>query len=195
MESDKIMKKCMVLILTSTLFLVGCGSGGSMSELRNELEAIKSQAPRGIPPMPVYKEVSSFFYGGQSFRSPFEIPSGQVQTIVVRNNGVKPPRNHVKSQLEEYSVDSLSMLGTIGMTGNRLEALIRSPDGKLHRVKTGMYIGENFGRVIDVTQQAVSIIEIKPDGANSWIEAPRVINSKTSKNESSEEQKIRGDNV
>lgn len=182
-----------IAMFSFLLLLSGCGATGSMSELRQELKEIKERSPRGIKQLRVYEEVKPFLYSGQLYRSPFEEPVKEAQIIaapILRSNGVKPPAGHNRSELEGYSVDALSMLGVIGMSG-RLEALIKTPDGKLHRVSQGMYIGENYGRVVSVTSDGVSIIEIKPDGANSWMEAPRVIKSKTSKDDESSESQSR----
>jgi len=48
--------------------------------------------------------------------------------------------------------------------------LIFAPDNTIHRVIEGNYIGQNHGRIISVTDQAIDLTEIVPDGLGNYIE-------------------------
>jgi type IV pilus assembly protein PilP len=54
--------------------------------------------------------------------------------------------------------------------GNVGNAIIRSSDGKLHRVKVGNYVGMNFGQITSITDTEVRIKEMVQDGAGDWLE-------------------------
>ena len=59
--------------------------------------------------------------------------------------------------------------------GGPLFALILDPTGATNRVKVGDHMGKNFGRVIEVSESSVSVMEIVPDGKDGWVERPRVL--------------------
>src|SRR5574340_696750 len=49
-------------------------------------------------------------------------------------------------------------------------AVIRAPDGKLHRVKAGNYVGLNLGLILEVTDTEVRIKEMVQDSSGDWSE-------------------------
>ena len=49
-------------------------------------------------------------------------------------------------------------------------ALIRAPDGTLHRVKAGSYLGQDFGLITAVSESEVRLKEIVQDNAGDWTE-------------------------
>jgi len=50
--------------------------------------------------------------------------------------------------------------------------LIRTPDGIVHRVQVGQYMGQNEGRVIAVESSKINLTEIVPDGLGGFMERP-----------------------
>ena len=59
------------------------------------------------------------------------------------------------------------MVGTLEQEGTRW-ALIRTPDETIQRVKKDNYMGLNRGRIMDITQSRVELVEIVPDGFGGW---------------------------
>ena len=45
----------------------------------------------------------------------------------------------------------------------------------MQRVKVGSYAGKNHGRITEITQSQISLMEIVPDGRDGWVERPRSI--------------------
>lgn len=67
------------------------------------------------------------------------------------------------------------MVGTIRRNGKDW-TLMQDPDGGIHRVGLGNYIGRNHGRVIDMGPTYVAVVEIVSDGSeDGWVERPRSI--------------------
>jgi type IV pilus assembly protein PilP len=54
-------------------------------------------------------------------------------------------------------------------------ALIKTPDNNLYRVRTGDFMGQNFGRVIDITESSVKLKELIQDSGNDWKEEERLL--------------------
>ena len=103
-------------------------------------------------------------------RSPFDLP-------INRDNGasaIRPDSNRSKEALEGYPLDSLSMVGTLGKAPGMV-ALVMSPDKVTYRVAVGQYLGQQDGRVTDITETSINLVEIVPDGAGGWVEQPASI--------------------
>jgi type IV pilus assembly protein PilP len=81
----------------------------------------------------------------------------------------QPNLDRPKEELEEFPLESLKMVGYWYQKG-LASAIIRSPDGKVHRVKTGNYVGLNFGQISSVTDVEVKVKEMVQDGAGDWSE-------------------------
>jgi len=48
-------------------------------------------------------------------------------------------------------------------------ALIRDPEGVIHRVPVGDYIGKNHGKVVEISNAQLSLSELISDGGGGWI--------------------------
>ena len=74
-----------------------------------------------------------------------------------------------RQALEHYPLDRLVMVGTLG-SGTRLEALVKDPDGGIHRIGRGAYLGRDQGRVVAVSERSLALRERVPDGRGGWLE-------------------------
>ena len=66
------------------------------------------------------------------------------------------------------------MVGTLQQHKN-MYALIKTPDNNLHRVKPGDFMGQNFGRIIDINESAVKLKELVQDSGSEWKEEERTL--------------------
>lgn len=71
-------------------------------------------------------------------------------------NAITVDTKRARDYLESFSLDSLKMTGVVG-DGQDWRALIQTPDGNIIMVKTGDYIGENFGRVMQIHKSGITI--------------------------------------
>lgn len=150
--------------------LSGCGSSANISELDARLQEIKAR-PRGrIDPPPEFKPIATYAYAAHQLRSPFSPPVDQEIIAAPDGRNVEPDMGRPKEYLERFALDSLRMVGTIARPGGELQALISDPSGAVTRVRSGSYMGKNFGRVMDVSETRVSLLEIVPDGRDGWVE-------------------------
>lgn len=165
-----------VLLLTASgTLLAGCGSRDF-----NDLDAFmaeKRARPGGIiAPIPTFKAYEAFSYSATTMRSPFDRPIevreiAQMQAV----SSVKPDEDRSKEFLEQYTFDSLNMVGSIERSDVDW-TLIRDPEGGVHRVTLGNYLGRHHGRIVDMTDTYVAVIEIVSDGTeDGWVERPRTI--------------------
>ena len=168
--------KC--LLAGSVIALTACGGGGY--EDLDEFMAEKKSRPAGmIKPIPVFKAYKAFTYSASALRSPFEKPVEVTEITRLRMaSNVKPDPNRTKEYLEQFTLDSLSMVGTL-QQGDTLWALMQDDTGGVHRIKLGNFMGRNHGRIVETTETYVAVIEIVPNGVDGWVERPRTIKLKT----------------
>ena len=76
--------------------------------------------------------------------------------------------NRRKEALEAYPLDTMAMVGSLQRAGQPV-ALVRV-DNLLYQVKPGNYLGQNYGRVMKVTETEVVLREIVQDATGDWIE-------------------------
>lgn len=171
---SRIMRLTLSLLATSVL-LVGCG-GDQFADLE-QFMAEKRARPGGIiAPIPTFQTYEAFAYSATGQRSPFDRPiesrsADRVQAVAA----VKPDPARPKQFLEQFTFDSLAMVGTLERDGTQW-SLIRDPEGGVHRVKLGDYLGRSHGKVTEMTGTYVAVVEIVTDGTQGgWVERPRTI--------------------
>lgn len=152
------------VMLGMTLGLAACSGQGDLHEWVAQVKARKG-AP--LPALPVVKTFETFIYQDQDRRDPFEPapPEASAQTA----SGPHPDQNRPREPLEAFPLDSLKMVGTIGAKGS-VEALIKDPQGVIHQVHVGDYMGQNYGHVIQVTSSEVDVVEMVSNGSGGWME-------------------------
>jgi type IV pilus assembly protein PilP len=163
---DNLMKSALPLLAAclSLGTLSACTS--DMDEMHARIDQIKAKPGRGIDPLPEVKPYETFDYSAASQRSPFQ-PGAPA--AAAGSSGVRPDANRPREFLEQFSLDTLRMVGTLRLQG-RLFGLVQSSDGLVHRVLPGNHLGQNDGRITAVEEGKISLIEIVPDGMGAFIE-------------------------
>lgn len=164
--------------LAFSLLLAACG-GDNFNDIDAYMAEKKARPAGHIKPIPPFQSYKSFSYGASGLRSPFEKPI-EVKDIarIQTRTDVVPDENRTKEYLEQYSLDSLTMVGTLEQSGT-LWALMQDQDGSVHRVMQGNYVGRNHGRIVETSESYVAVVEIVSNGVDGWVERPRTIKLKT----------------
>ena len=71
--------------------------------------------------------------------------------------GQKLP-TRVKEPLEEFELDSLTLVGTMILAGER-KAMVQDPLGKGHSLTVGGYMGKHDGKIIAIRPGVVELVE------------------------------------
>lgn len=153
------------------LFLAGCGGQSGTSDIDQYMAEIKARPSGDIRPLPMFKPYEAFTYSASAIRSPFEPPVVLSVDSKVINKNVKPVANREMEPLEEFDIESISLVGSIS-NDEGLWGLVRSGQG-VHRVKVGDYMGKNHGRIDYIKDGELRLIEIISVGTDLWIERPR----------------------
>jgi type IV pilus assembly protein PilP len=157
------------IVFLAALALSGCSD--DMEQLKQQVAEIKSRPGERIEPLPEIKPYEAFAYNASSLRSPF-VPSAPARNDVA--TAVRPDVKRPREFLEQFPLDTMRMVGTLQLHG-RNYGLVQGKDGLVHRVAPGSFMGQNDGRVVDVTSTKISIIEIVPDGLGGYIERPAAL--------------------
>jgi type IV pilus assembly protein PilP len=162
-------------LLLLPALLAGCG-GPELADL-DAFMAEKRARPGGIiAPIPTFKAYEAFAYSATTLRSPFERPIevrdiAQLQAV----SAIKPDENRAKEFLEQFTFDSLRMVGTLDRN-NASWVLIMDPEGGVHRVTIGNFLGRHHGKIVETTETYVAVTEIVSDGSeDGWVERPRTV--------------------
>lgn len=161
------------LALVSMVALLGaCGRGitsspGDAPNLEEWVANVKARPAPPLDPLPVMQQFETFEYAAQGLRDPFSDAFSNENG----GSGPRPDSNRRKQTLEQFPLDSLDMVGTIGR-GADLVALVMAPDKVTYRVRSGVYLGQNDGRVTAVYDDRIELVELVPDGAGGWLERP-----------------------
>jgi type IV pilus assembly protein PilP len=156
-----------LFIVVITIGLIACG-GAENADLREYVANIKALKKGRIPPLPEPQIFEIYSYDEESLRDPF-IPTQELEAANRADSGLRPDNARVKDVLEEYPLGSLKMMGSLEQSGKRW-ALLKAPDGTLHRTTKGRHMGHNNGEVLKITENELELKEIVPDGLGGWIE-------------------------
>jgi type IV pilus assembly protein PilP len=175
-------KMCIRFIILLTLALLfGCTAGQGFVDLDNYIAEVKARPKSRIEPLPKFNAYEAFSYRAANRRSPFTEPLAieQSATEDKPKSNIKPDFDRVKDPLEFFSIGSMSMVGTIRKENeNTLYALISDSQGGVHRVRLGNYMGKNHGKIVELSEGLIRLVEIVSDGQGGWFERPRTMGLK-----------------
>ena len=158
------------LILTLSAYaLTGCSS--NQDDLDRYITDVKNRPAAPIPPIPSVRTYTPYEYEGLEGRDPFRRSSSEgADEVAAQGNsdGPRPDFQRTREYLERFELDTLTMVGTFAKETSNW-ALIRDPDGVVHRVSVGNYLGKNHGKVGLIDPDEVQLAEFIPDGAGGWI--------------------------
>ncbi len=155
--------------------LAACSRNDGMADLQQFVIDVSMRPGAPVEPMPVFLPYEAFTYSAASMRGPFDVPVMAGTGVGVESTStVQPDFNRTPEPLESFALTALSMVGMISR-GDAYIALIRDDLGMIHRIGSGSYLGRNHGRVVQVTPEEVSIVELAPSGDGGWVERPRTL--------------------
>ena len=157
-----------VVIAGLSLGLGACSSADD--ELSRFIEDTRKQPGGRVDPLPEVKPYETFAYLPAERRSPF-MPGGTGGSSA---QGLRPDSKRNREFLEQFSLDTLKMVGTLKL-GGHMYGLVQTKDGLVHRVSPGNYVGQADGKITDITAAKITLTEIVPDGLGGYMERPAAL--------------------
>jgi len=159
------MRNSLALIALVAL-LAACG-GDEHGDLKTWMTDSAKDLRGHVPPLPQIKVFPVIAYDAGALPDPFA--AAKLETAKPGGgSGIKPDMNRRREPLEAYPLETLKMVGAMQSKGHPI-ALV-SAAGTLFQVRTGNYLGQNFGVVTKVTESEISLKELIEDTNGDWVE-------------------------
>ncbi len=168
------------LVVASSLLLGGCMTPQNSADLETYVQEVLGRSSTKIEPLPPIPPYAVYTYAsGQAdkkdpFQTFFEKPdqeSVQVEqcTPGVDPSCIAPDPDRRREELEFFPLDSLRMVGTLEQEGE-IWGIVLSSDANVYRVTIDNYMGQNHGRIINIEEEGIELLEIVPNGTGGWLE-------------------------
>ena len=158
----------MAMLLACTL---SACSDSDVKEVNDWMTQTKAQTATTVKPLSEPKTFVPFPYTARDSVDPFtsnKLLAELARAAEQKDSPYKPDMNRRKEPLEAFPLDTMSMVGVIEK-GGVIYALVQI-DRQLHQVRVGQYLGQNYGKVVAVTENAVTLREVVQDAAGDWVE-------------------------
>ena len=161
--------KGVILLIAVAALLTACG--GRQDDLGRYIAEVKERPATPIPPIPPVRTYTPYKYEGLTGRDPFRQSNTEGAEQVAQANtgsGPRPDLQRTREYLERFELDTLTMVGTFEKESSEW-ALVQDPDGVVHRVSVGNYLGQNHGKVGSISNDEVYLSEFIADGVGGWL--------------------------
>ena len=160
------------LVCAASIVLTGC-IDRDKSDLETYAQQVLARKGTRIDELPPVAPYDNETYSAAEGADPFEPfyketkpPPVGVSTVTT---GPKPNFDRNPEELESHSLDALRMMGTVELNAE-LWGIVRSPDGTIHRVQVGNYVGRNHGKIVGISEESIDLNEIVDDGRGGYQE-------------------------
>lgn len=155
----------------AALLLALAGCGGETQELQDWMDQQRREVRPSVQPLAPPKKFNPVPYANGQQVDPF---SNQKLSVALKQEAKQPnsmlaaEMSRRKEPLESFPLDAMAMVGSVSKAGAPV-ALLRV-DNLLYQVKAGDHLGQNYGRILRITETEVVLREIVQDAAGEWIE-------------------------
>lgn len=162
-----------VLSVCAGFVLTGCGPSGE-DELRAWMAEQRASTKPSVQPLTEPKKFIPEPYLQDGVIEPFNqtklTQALKRDSSQVASNAalIAPEMMRRKEPLESFPLDSMAMVGSLDKAGAPT-ALIKV-DSLIYQIKVGSYLGQNYGKVVRITENSIQLREIAQDATGDWIE-------------------------
>lgn len=157
-------------MLALAVMLTAC-SDSDVREVQQWMADTEKKTKVTVKPLAEPKTFTAFAYQAGDAVEPFsqnKLLAEMARTDAGSTNPLKPDADRRRELLETFPLDTMRMVGLL-QKGGANHALLQI-DRAVHQVRAGQRIGQNFGVVTSVTEQAVNIREVVQDATGDWVE-------------------------
>jgi type IV pilus assembly protein PilP len=157
-------------IAAAALLLAGCGDS-DVKEVRDWMDQVKRDTRPAVKPLAEPKDFIPYAYADREEMDPFsqnKLLNQLAKVAETSKDPNKPDLQRPRELLEGYPLDTMQMVGTMQKGGVNYALL--QIDRSVYQVRPGQRIGQNFGIVTRVGDDAINIREVVQDAAGEWVE-------------------------
>jgi type IV pilus assembly protein PilP len=151
--------------LLGAFVLSGC-AGDPNQEVKQWMDEQAKTMKGKVDPLPLVKPYVPFAYNAFDLPDPFKPRKIEPARGTSK---LAPDLNRRKEPLEAYPIESLRMVGTLQQQ-NTIYALVRTNDKNVYQVRTGNYLGQNFGIITGISEGEIRLRELVQDSSGDWTE-------------------------
>ena len=149
-------------------FALASCSNSEHEDLRQWMNDASKDIKGRIPPLPQVKPYEPVPYDAGNLIDPFKSSKIGAEKSKGGGGGLQPNLDRPREPLESYPLESLKYVGV--MTRKNASYAIIQVDSSLYQVRTGNYLGQNFGVITKVSEDEVALKELVQDSAGVWVE-------------------------
>ncbi|NTV09737.1 MAG: pilus assembly protein PilP [Zoogloea sp.] len=149
------------LLSAAPLLLSACG--GSNDDIKDWMAESSRDLKGQVRPLPQIQPAAVVTYDATGLVDPFRPAKLEPDR---RFGALAPDADRRREPLENYPLESLKMVGLL-QKGGKVHALIQA-DRTLYQVAIGNYVGQNYGRVVAISESGVTLKEVVEDGNGEW---------------------------
>jgi type IV pilus assembly protein PilP len=147
---------------------------GADDDLTAYIDEVKARPGGRIEQLQPPEPAPTFAYVPGARRSPFQPDAPQRRLSNDPNAVDGPDQNRPREFLEQFPLDTLRMVGSLADRRASF-GLVQSSDGLVHRVRVGDHMGQNYGRIVAISDSEIKLMEIISDGLGGYLERPAAI--------------------
>jgi len=156
------------LFLSSLVFLLTACQQNEKENLAQFIADSNKMKAKEIEPLPNIKPVEPYAYSAQGYAEPFDIENLKPRQVVSARTGTGPDTRRRREPLENYPLDSLTMVGTLFRETEK-RAIIQTPEGAVQTAVVGNYLGQNYGKIISIDENEIVVEEQVLNSAGTWV--------------------------
>lgn len=155
--------------------LAGCFSSGE-NDLQLWMAEQRANAKPTVTPLTEPKKFVPEPYSQAGALEPFNqvklVQALRRDSTQVASNAalIAPEMTRRKEPLESFPLDAMAMVGSLNKTG--VPTALLKIDNLIYQVRVGNYLGQNYGKIIGITENSIQLREIAQDATGDWIERP-----------------------
>lgn len=176
------MNRNAIALLAAGALLAGCGEG-DVREVRDWMDQVQRDTRPSVKPLVEPKDFIPYAYNARDAVDPFDqnkLLGELARTAAVSPNRNQPDLQRPRELLETFPLDTMQMVGSMRKAGAGYALL--QIDRAVYQVRVGQRIGQNFGVVTQVGDDAVDIREVVQDAAGDWVERMARLELQTKEN-------------
>ena len=145
------------LVLTAS-----CSSDRSIIDLKRFVRNMHKSTQPSVEPLPELAPIPAYTYAASSLPDPFSrenvfpsVSSADTEPEP-EPDPLEPDPIRIREHLEGFPLDALQFAGIMILEG-KLRLIVVTPDGMIHKVAEGAYLGRNYGQIIEIDLEGRTI--------------------------------------
>lgn len=174
-EANDIMNMRKRMASAGSILLLGAGLAGcsaDLDEVQGWMDKTRADTPRRVGKIDEPKSFVPFRYEAKLDYDPFSSSKLMVAAANLKDrskSGLSPDLNRRREALESFPLDTIKLVGHLSNKTSGTVALL-SVGEVVYQANVGNYIGQNFGRIVSITETEMGIKELVRDAAGDWVE-------------------------